>query len=193
MKKKKTYIPLPEGCETFRGSGIVGLTAGCLDATLLLTALFLPVLLCLALQRQDARHLLLILLPIPILICVYVPVSCIVLLLSRLFVKPRVGILDGRIYMTNSRRSIPMAEIRSMELFLGNYSHRRTAQPVHLTVTLPHDETLVISHPSPRLLRALHRSLPNVRFTVNWKYRVWINGGIGLVGGVILGIVILFL
>ena len=193
MKKKKTHIPLPEGCETFRGSGIVGLTAGCLDATLLLTALFLPVLLCLALQRQDARHLLLILLPIPILICVYVPVSCIVLLLSRLFVKPRVGILDGRIYMTNSRRSIPMAEIRSMELFLGNYSHRRTAQPVHQTDTLPHDETLVISHPSPRLLRALHRSLPNVRFTVNWKYRVWINGGIGLVGGVILGIVILFL
>ena len=193
MKKKKTHIPFPEGCETFRGSGIVGLTAGCLDATLLLTALFLPVLLCLALQRQDARHFLLILLPIPLLICVYVPVSCIVLLLSRLFVKPRVGILDGRIYMTNSRRSIPMAEIRSMELFLGSSSHRRTAQPTHLTVTLPHDETLVISHPSPRLLRTLRRSLPDVQFTVNWKYRVWINGGIGLIGGVILGIVILCL
>ena len=193
MKKKKTHIPLPEGCETFRGSGIVGLTAACLDATLLLTALFLPVLLCLALQRQDARHLLLILLPIPILICVYVPVSFIVLLLSRLFVKPRVGILDGRIYMTNSRRSIPMAEIRSMELFLGSYSRRRTAQPANLTVTLPHNETLVISHPSTRFLRTLRRSLPDVQFTVNWKYRVWINGSIGLTGGVILGIVILFL
>lgn len=193
MKKKKTYIPLPEGCETFRGSGIVGLTAACLDATLLLTALFLPVLLCLALQEQNARHFLLILLPIPLLICVYIPVGCIVLLLSRLFGRPRVGILDGRIYMTNSRRSIPMAEIRSMELFLGSYSHRRTVQPTHLTVTLPHDETLVISHPSPRLLRTLRRSLPDVQFTVNWKYRVWINGGIGLVGGVILGIVILCL
>ena len=193
MKKKKTHIPLPEGCEAFRGSGIVGLTAVFLDATLLLTALFLPVLLCLALQRQDARHLLLILLPIPLLICDYILVGCIVLLLSRLFGRPRVGILDGRIYMTNSRRSIPMAEIRSMELFLGSYSRRRKAQPAHLTVTLPHDETLVISHPSPRLLRALHRSLPNVQFTVNWKYRVWINGGIGLIVGVILGIVILFL
>ena len=193
MKKKKTYIPLPEGCEAFRGSGIVGLTAACLDATLLLTALFLPVLLCLALQEQNARHFLLILLPIPLLICVYIPVGCIILLLSRLFVKPRVGILDGQIYMTNRRRSIPMAEIRSMELFLGNYSHRRTAQPVHLTVTLPHDETLGISHPSPRLLRTLRRSLPDVQFTVNWKYRVWINGGIGLIGGVILGIVILCL
>ena len=193
MKKKKTYIPLPEGCEAFRGSGIVGLTAGCLDVTLLLTALFLPVLLCLALQEQNARHLLLILLPILLLICDYVPLSCIVLLLSRLFVKPRVGILDGRIYMTNSRRSIPMAEIRSMELFLGSYSRRRTAQPAHLTVTLPHDETFVTSHPSPRLLRTLRRSLPDVHFTVNWKYRVWINGGIGLIVGVILGIVILFL
>ena len=193
MKKKKTYIPLPEGCEAFRGSGIVGLTAGCLDVTLLLTALFLPVLLCLALQEQNARHLLLILLPILLLICDYVPLSCIVLLLSRLFVKPRVGILDGRIYMTNSRRSIPMAEIRSMELFLGSYSRRRTAQPAHLTVTLPNDETFVISHPSPRLLRTLRRSLPDVHFTVNWKYRVWINGGIGLIVGVILGIVILFL
>ena len=193
MKKKKTYIPLPEGCETFRGSGIVGLTAVFLDATLLLTALFLPVLLCLALQRQDARHLLLILLPIPLLVCDYVPVSCIVLLLSRLFGRPHVGILDGRIYMTNSRRSIPMAEIRSMELFLGSYSRRRKVQPANLTVTLPHDETLVISHPSPRLLRTLRRSLPDVQFTVNWKYRVWINGGIGLIGGVILGIVILFL
>ena len=193
MKKKKTYVPLPEGCDAFRGSGIVGLTAGCLDVTLLLTALFLPVLLCLALQEQNARHLLLILLPILLLICDYVPLSCIVLLLSRLVGKPRVGILDGRIDMTNSRRSIPMAEIRSMELFLGSYSRRRTAQPAHLTVTLPHDETFVISHPSPRLLRTLRRSLPDVHFTVNWKYRVWINGGIGLIGGVILGIVILFL
>ena len=26
MKKKKTYIPLPEGCEAFRGSWILGLT-----------------------------------------------------------------------------------------------------------------------------------------------------------------------
>ena len=193
MKKKKTYIPLPEGCEAFRGSGIVGVTAACLDATLLLTALFLPVLLCLALQEQDAHNLLLILLPIPLMICVYVPVSCIVLLVSYLFGKPRVGILDGRIYLTDRKRSFPMAEIRSMELFLGNYSRVRTAQPANLTITLPHNETLVISHPSTRFLRALRRSLPDVRFTVNWKYRVWINGGIGLIGGVILGSVILFL
>ena len=193
MKKKKPYIPLPDGCEGFRASGIVGLTAGCLDATMLLISLLFPVMLCLALKEQDARQILLILLPIPLLICVYVPISCIVLLFSRLFGKPCVGIFEGRIYMTNWRRSIPMKDICSIDLFLGSYSRRHTAQPAQLTITLPHDETFVITRPSLRFLRALRKALPHVDFSVDWKYRVWITGGIGLIGGVIFGIVVLFL
>ena len=193
MKKKKTYISLPEGCEGFRASGIVGLTAGCLDAALLLIALLLPVSLCLALKEQDARQILLFLLPVPLLICFYAPISCIVLLVSRLFCKPRIGISVGHIYMTNWKRSIPMKDICSIDLFLGSYSRTRTARPAQLTVTLPHDETIVISHPSLRFLRALRQSIPQVNFTVNWKYRVWINGGVGLIGGTVIGIVILFL
>jgi hypothetical protein len=178
MKKKKTYIPLPEGCEAFRTSGIVGLTAGCLDITLLLIALLLPVSLCLALKEQNAANFLLPLLSIPLLICFDVPISCIVLLFSRLFCKPRVGILDGRIYMTNWKRSIPMSDICSLDLFLGSYSRRATAEPAQLTITLPHDETFVISHPSVRFLRSLQKSCPHVRISVEWKYRVWLNGGI---------------
>ena len=79
-----------------------------------------------------------------------------------------------------------------MDLYLG-YQGRSTSQPPRLTISLPYDDTFEITRPSIRFLRILRGSLPQVRFTVDWKHRIWWSGGIGLVGGMILGIVILCL
>lgn len=190
MKKKKTYIPLPEGCEVFRASWILGLTVTFGEIALVFLGIFIPVSVCGALKEHDPSFCAFILLVAILLLMAYGICAAPVLLFSHTFGKPRVGILDGQIYLIDRKRSIPIERIVSMELYLGYQGHSMS-QPPRLTVSLPYDDTFEIRRPSIRLLRTLHRSLPRVRFTVDWKHRIWWSGGIGLVGGVILGIVIL--
>ena len=192
MKKKKTYIPLPEGCEAFRRSWILGLTVTFGEIALVFLGIFIPVSVCAALKEHNPLYCLLILLISVLLLMDYGICAALVLLFSHTLGKPRVGILDGQIYLTHRKRSIPIERIVSMVLYLG-YQGRSTSQPPRLTVSLPYDDTFEITRPSIRFLRILRRSLPQVRFTVDWKHRIWWSGGIGLLGGVILGIVILCL
>ena len=192
MKKKKTYISLPEGCEAFRGSWILGLTVTFGEIALVFLGIFIPVTICAALKEHNPLYCLLILLISVLLLMDYGICAALVLLFSHTLGKPRVGILDGQIYLTHRKRSIPIERIVSMDLYLG-YQGRSTSQPPRLTVSLPYDDTFEITRPSIRFLRILRRSLPQVRFTVDWKHRIWWSGGIGLLGGVILGIVILCL
>ena len=192
MKKKKTYISLPEGCEAFRGSWILGLTVTFGEIALVFLGIFIPVSVCAALKEHNPLYCLLILLISVLLLMDYGICAALVLLFSHTLGKPRVGILDGQIYLTHRKRSIPIERIVSMDLYLG-YQGRSTSQPPRLTVSLPYDDTFEITRPSIRFLRILRRSLPQVRFTVDWKHRIWWSGGIGLLGGVILGIVILCL
>ena len=192
MKKKKTYISLPEGCEAFRGSWILGLTVTFGEIALVFLGIFIPVSVCAALKEHNPFYCLFILLISVLLLMDYGICAALVLLFSHTLGKPRVGILDGQIYLTNRKRSIPIERIVSLDLYLG-YQGRSTSQPPRLTVSLPYDDTFEITRPSIRFRRILRRSLPQVRFTVDWKHRIWWSGGIGLVGGVILGIVILCL
>ena len=192
MKKEKNHIPLPEGCEAFRGSWILGLTVTFGEIALVFLGIFIPVTICAALKEHNPLYCLLILLISVLLLMDYGICAALVLLFSHTLGKPRMGILDGQIYLTNRKRSIPIERIASMDLYLG-YQGRSTSQPPRLTVSLPYDDTFEITRPSIRFLRILRGSLPQVRFTVDWKHRIWWSGGIGLVGGVILGIVILCL
>ena len=192
MKKKKTYIPLPEGCEACRGSWILGLTVTFGEIALVFLGIFIPVSICAALKEHNPLYCLLILLISVLLLMDYGICAALVLLFSHTLGKPRVGILDGQIYLIDRKRSIPIERIVSMDLYLG-YQGRSTSQPPRLTISLPYDDTFEITRPSIRFLRILRGSLPQVRFTVDWKHRIWWSGGIGLVGGVILGIVILCL
>ena len=192
MKKKKTYIPLPEGCEAFRGSWILGLTVTFGEIALVFLGIFIPVTICAALKEHNPLYCLLILLISVLLLMDYGICAALVLLFSHSFGKPRVGILNGRIHMTDRKRSIPIKDIRSMDLYLG-YSGKFYSRPPRLTISLPYDDTFEITRPSIRFLRILRKSLPHVEFTMDWKHRVWWIGGLSFVGGVILGIVILCL
>ena len=192
MKKKKTHIPFPEGCDTFRSSRLLGLTVAFGEIILIFLGIFIPITICAALKEHNPLYCLLILLISVLLLMDYGICAALVLLFSHSFGKPRVGILNGQIYLTDRKRSIPIERIVSLDLYLG-YQGRSTSQPPRLTVSLPYDDTFEITRPSIRFLRILRRSLPQVRFTVDWKHRIWWSGGIGLVGGVISGIVILCL
>ena len=192
MNNKKKYIPLPEGCEAFRGSWILGLTVAFGEIILIFLGIFIPVTICAALKEHNPLYCLLILLISVLLLMDYGICAALVLLFSHTLGKPRVGILDGQIYLIDRKRSIPIERIVSMDLYLG-YQGRSMSQPPRLTVSLPYDDTFEITRPSIRFLRILRRSLPQVRFTVDWKHRIWWSGSIGLVGGVVLGIVILCL
>lgn len=189
MKKKKTYIPLPEGCDTFRSSWILGLTVASLDMAMLGIAMCIPFSLCFAWDARDSRLLFIMLIPLLLLILFYSLIGGIVLLFSRLLGKPRVGILDGQIHLTDRKRSIPLERIVSIDLYLG-YQGRSSSQPPKVTLSLPHEDTFEITRPSIRLLRILRASCPRARFTMDWKEHVRWNGGIGLVGGVIAGIAV---
>ena len=192
MKKKKTYIPLPEGCDTFRSSRLLGLTVTFGEIILIFLGIFIPVTICAALKEHNPFYCLLILLISVLLLMDYGICAALVLLFSHSFGKPRVGILDGQIYLIDRKRSIPIERIVSMDLYLG-YQGRFTSKPPRLTVSLPYDDTFEITRPSIRFLRILRKSLPHVEFTMDWKHRVWWIGGLSFVGGVILGIVILCL
>ena len=192
MKKEKNYIPLPEGCDTFRSSRLLGLTVAFGEIILIFLGIFIPITICAALKEHNPLYCLLILLISVLLLMDYGICAALVLLFSHTLGKPRMGILDGQIYLTDRKRSIPIERIVSLDLYLG-YQGRSTSQPPRLTVFLPYDDTFEITRPSIRFLRILRRSIPQVRFTVDWKHRIWWSGGIGLVGGVILGIVILCL
>ena len=192
MKKKKTYIPLPEGCEAFRGSWILGLTVTFGEIALVFLGIFIPVSVCAALKEHNPSFCAFILLVAVLLLMAYGTCAALVLLFSNTFGKLRVGILNGHIYLTNRKRSIPIEDIRSIDLYLG-YQARSYSRPPRLTISLPYDDTFEITRPSIRFLRILRQSLPQVEFTMDWKHRVWWSGGIGLVGGVILGIIILCL
>lgn len=192
MNNKKKYIPLPEGCEAFRGSWILGLTVTFGEIALVFLGIFIPVTICAALKEHNPLYCLLILLISVLLLMDYGICAALVLLFSHSFGKPRVGILNGRIHMTDRKRSIPIKDIRSMDLYLG-YSGKFYSRPPRLTISLPYDDTFEITRPSIRFLRILRKSLPHVEFTMDWKHRVWWIGGLSFVGGVILGIVILCL
>ena len=192
MKKKKTYSPLPEGCDTFRSSRLLGLTVTFGEIILIFLGIFIPVTICAALKEHNPLYCLLILLISVLLLMDYGICAALVLLFSHSFGKPRVGILNGRIHMTDRKRSIPIKDIRSMDLYLG-YSGKFYSRPPRLTISLPYDDTFEITRPSIRFLRILRKSLPHVEFTMDWKHRVWWIGGLSFVGGVILGIVILCL
>ena len=192
MKKEKTYIPLPEGCDTFRSSRLLGLTVTFGEIILIFLGIFIPVTICAALKEHNPLYCLLILLISVLLLMDYGICAALVLLFSHSFGKPRVGILNGRIHMTDRKRSIPIKDIRSMDLYLG-YSGKFYSRPPRLTISLPYDDTFEITRPSIRFLRILRKSLPHVEFTMDWKHRVWWIGGLSFVGGVILGIVILCL
>ena len=194
MKNKKKYVPLPEGCESFRSSWLLGLTVTFGEIILIFLGIFIPVTICAALKEHNPLSCLLILLISVLLLMDYGTCAALVLLFSHSFGKPRVGILNGRIHMTDRKRSIPIKDIRSMDLYLGyqgkSYSRSR---PPRLTISLPYDDTFEITRPSILFLRILRKSLPHVEFTMDWKHRVWLIGGLSFVGGVILGIVILCL
>ena len=192
MKKKKPFIPLPEGCEAFRASWMLGLTVTFGEIALVFLGIFIPVSICAALKEHDPSFCAFILLVAVLLLMAYGICATLVLLFSLTFGKPRVGSLDGQIYMTNRKRSIPIEDIRSIDLYLG-YQARSYSRPPCLTISLPYDDVFEITRPSIRFLRILRKSLPQVKFTVDWKHRVWWSGGIGLIGGMILGIVILCL
>ena len=192
MKNNKNIIPLPEGCDTFRSSRLLGLTVAFGEIILIFLGIFIPITICAALKEHNPLYCLLILLISVLLLMDYGICAALVLLFSHTLGKPRVGILDGQIYLTDRKRSIPIERIVSMDLYLG-YQGPSTSQPPCLTISLPYDDTFEITRPSIRFLRILRGSLPQVRFTVDWKHRIWWSGGIGLVGGVILGIVILCL
>lgn len=192
MNNKKKYIPLPEGCDTFRTSRLLGLTVTFGEIILIFLGIFIPVTICAALKEHNPFYCLLILLISVLLLMDYGICAALVLLFSHTLGKPRVGILDGQIYLIDRKRSIPIERIVSMDLYLG-YQGRSTSKPPRLTVSLPYDDTFEITRPSIRFLRILRKSLPHVEFTMDWKHRIWWSGGIGLVGGVILGIVILCL
>ncbi len=192
MKKNKTDIPLPEGCETFRASWMLGLNAVFGEIVLIFPGIFIPVSVCAALKEHNPFYCLFILLISVLLLMAYGTCAALVLVFSHTFGKPRVGIPDGRIYMTNRKRSIPIQDIRSLDLYLG-YQGRSLSRPPRLTVSLPYDDTFEIIRPSIRFLRILRGSLPQVKFTVDWKHRVWGVGGLSLVGGLILGITVLCL
>ena len=192
MKKEKTYIPLPEGCDTFRSSRLLGLTVAFGEIILIFLGIFIPITICAALKEHNPLYCLLILLISVLLLMDYGICAALVLLFSHSFGKPRVGILNGRIHMTDRKRSIPIKDIRSMDLYLG-YSGKFYSRPPRLTISLPYDDTFEITRPSIRFLRILRKSLPHVEFTMDWKHRVWWIGGLSFVGGVILGIVILCL
>lgn len=192
MKNNKNVIPLPEGCETFRGSWILGLTVTFGEIALVFLGIIIPVSICAALKEHDPSFCAFILLVAVLLLMAYGTCAALVLLFSHTLGKPRVGILDGQIYLTARKRSIPIERIVSMDLYLG-YQGRSMSQPPRLTISLPYDDTFEITRPSIRFLRILRGSLPQVRFTVDWKHRVWWIGGLSFVGGVILGIVILCL
>lgn len=192
MKKKKTHIPFPEGCDTFRSSRLLGLTVAFGEIILIFLGIFIPITICAALKEHNPLYCLLILLISVLLLMDYGICAALVLLFSHSFGKPRVGILNGRIHMTDRKRSIPIKDIRSMDLYLG-YSGKFYSRPPRLTISLPYDDTFEITRPSIRFLRILRKSLPHVEFTMDWKHRVWWIGGLSFVGGVILGIVILCL
>ena len=192
MNNKKKYIPLPEGCDTFRSSRLLGLTVTFGEIILIFLGIFIPVTICAALKEHNPLYCLLILLISVLLLMDYGICAALVLLFSHSFGKPRVGILNGRIHMTDRKRSIPIKDIRSMDLYLG-YSGKFYSRPPRLTISLPYDDTFEITRPSIRFLRILRKSLPHMKFTVDWKHRILWSGGIGLVGGVVLGIVILCL
>ena len=192
MKKEKNHIPLPEGCEAFRGSWLLGLTVAFGEIALVFLGIFIPITICAALKEHNPLYCLLILLISVLLLMDYGICAALVLLFSHSFGKPRVGILNGRIHMTDRKRSIPIKDIRSMDLYLG-YAGKFYSRPPRLTISLPYDDTFEITRPSIRFLRILRKSLPHVEFTMDWKHRVWWIGGLSFVGGVILGIVILCL
>lgn len=192
MKKEKNNIPLPEGCEAFRGSWILGLTVTFGEIALVFLGIFIPVSICAALKEHDPSFCAFILLVAVLLLMAYGTCAALVLIFSHTLGKPRVGILDGQIFLIDRKRSIPIERIVSMDLYLG-YQGRSTSQPPRLTISLPYDDTFEITRPSIRFLRILRKSLPHVEFTMDWKHRVWWIGGLSFVGGVILGIVILCL
>ena len=174
MKKKKTYIPLPEGCDTFRSSRLLGLTVTFGEIILIFLGIFIPVTICAALKEHNPFYCLLILLISVLLLMDYGICAALVLLFSHSFGKPRVGILNGRIHMTDRKRSIPIKDIRSMDLYLG-YSGKFYSRPPRLTISLPYDDTFEITRPSPYPARIapsgeIHRGL-EAPYMVEWRYR----------------------
>ena len=71
MKKKKTYIPLPEGCEAFRGSWILGLTVTFGEIALVFLGIFIPVSVCAALKEHNPSFCAFILLVAVLLLMAY--------------------------------------------------------------------------------------------------------------------------
>ena len=71
MKKEKNHIPLPEGCEAFRGSWILGLTVTFGEIALVFLGIFIPVSICAALKEHDPSFCAFILLVAVLLLMAY--------------------------------------------------------------------------------------------------------------------------
>ena len=71
MKKEKNHIPLPEGCEAFRGSWILGLTVTFGEIALVFLGIFIPVSICAALKERDPSFCAFILLVAVLLLMAY--------------------------------------------------------------------------------------------------------------------------
>ena len=154
-EKGKELRSPPRGVRGLRGSWILGLTVTFGEIALVFLGIFIPVSVCAALKEHDPSFCAFILLVAVLLLMAYGTCAALVLLFSHTLGKPRVGILDGQIYLINRKRSIPIERIVSMDLYLG-YQGSSMSQPPRLTISLPYDDTFEIIRPSIRFKRELH-------------------------------------
>lgn len=190
MKKQKAeHYPLPVGCTPYRPSFSLGLWLTALQYLTIFLSMEIPACIALGIVTEPSVGILLgILLPIGtgMAFCLAWPLAALIGRCSA----PRAGIWEGRLYLTNRKRSIPLSDIRAWELYLGHFSKHRL-DPPRLTIHLPNNDDFEITRPSLRLLRDIRRAAPQAAFSANWKDTFLLFGIIGFAGGVIFAAVLL--
>lgn len=183
-KKKKPFYPLPADCTPCRPSFSLGLWITALETMLIVGPMLIPASIALGIITEPK---------VCIILATVLPFATvtpfglawpIAALIGRLSA-PVAGISEGRLYVTDRPRSIPMAEIVSLDLYLGYFSKTRT-EPPRLTIHLPCNDTFEMIRPSLRLIRAIRRAAPKATFSANWKDRFGFLVIAGFVGGVII-------
>ena len=189
-KNKQASSPLPADCVRYRPSYSLGLWITALEAMCIVFPMLLPASVALGIETAPK---------VGIIIAAIVPLATAVAfgsvwpvaaLIGRLS-SPSTGVYEGRLYVTDRPRHVPMAEIVSLHLYLGYFSKTRT-EPPRLTIRLPCNDTFEVVRPSLRLLRHIRRAAPRATFTVDWKGRFGFLCIAGFAGGVLIAAILLF-
>lgn len=189
MKKNKESYPLPEEGSLYRPSYSLGLWLTALHALSIIIPMSVPASVGLAIATEPFVALLVvIIMPVGILVPFMIawPVAA---LIGRCH-RPHACLSEGRLYLTDRKRAVSVADITALELYLGCFS-KHHPRPPRLTLRLPHNDTFEITRPSLRLLRDIRRAAPKAAFSANWKDTLLFESIAGFVGGVVVAVVLL--